>query len=417
MPTRTAVLYTLAGLAMPLYALAAAGCGGAGPTGGGSPPPGSADQPRRGALGPVPLLPSPDPTRPFNHSREVTLAAREGHVVVAAIDEHFAGEDTFETTGFHKRVAVAVSHDGGDSFAVLDPGIGDQTTDPVVRVGSDGTFWLATWDTAVYNDVLAASLDRGDSWRAVATNLGFGDKEWMAVDDGGGAVYLGATGGLWKLDLHGQLLARDPAGGQMAGGYVDAAGAHFISLAYTLLRWDGSAPAVDDGLPLSPGNGADDYTATSQSLGATRDGGQWSIRTVAAGAARSIVLRVRHLPDDEGMDLPVSDPAALAFFPAAALDDQGRLHVLWYESSGSVGVLKYARSLGPNLGEGFGPALVVDDAACPGDGWLPFFDSAAGGRRLREYVDLAVDGPRAHLAWTHAPSPPSRVYTTWIELP
>src|SRR5689334_19681664 len=40
--------------------------------------------PRVGTLHELPLLPPWDPARPFNHSAEASIAARDGHVVVAS---------------------------------------------------------------------------------------------------------------------------------------------------------------------------------------------------------------------------------------------------------------------------------------------------------------------------------------------
>jgi hypothetical protein len=59
--------------------------------------------------------------------------------------------------------------------------------------------------------------------------------------------------------------------------------------------------------------------------------------------------------------------------------------------------------------------MVIDPDACPGGNWYPYFSSAEGGRRLREYIDITVDGNRAHLAWTHAPVAPSRVYSAYVQ--
>lgn len=72
-------------------------------------------------------------------------------------------------------------------------------------------------------------------------------------------------------------------------------------------------------------------------------------------------------------------------------------------------MLRYARSASSDLSQGFGASTVLDRNAAPGGGWYPFLDSATGGRRLREYIDVAVDGDRLHVAWTHAPAAPSRV--------
>lgn len=127
------------------------------------------------------------------------------------------------------------------------------------------------------------------------------------------------------------------------------------------------------------------------------------------------LCRCSGAPPGAGIDLPLSAPGAKAFMPAGATDRSGRLHAIWYESDGAKGQLVYTRSNSSDFTARFSPPLVIDPDACPGEGWYPHFNSATGGRRLREYVDVAIDGNRAHLAWTHAPTAPSRVMTTYVE--
>jgi hypothetical protein len=372
-----------------------------------------------GPLQELPLLASGDPTLPFNHSAEVTIAAENGHVVAAYINMHFDSAQTFDTTDFHKRVGVALSHDAGDTWGSgIDPNIGDQTTDPVVRVGSDGTFWLTTWDTSSFTGAIADSSDHGETWQAVVTDMSYGDKEWIAVDDARQVIWAGAVSGMWQFSYAGAELASSATGSAMVAAYVDTDGVHFGAgwPDYSVLFWDGSGAPVQEGAQLPGGALADELNA-SMSLGQTSNGGQWSVRAVRTLGVGNVVLRVRHLPGDEGTDLVISDPAVLAFYPAAATDATGRLHVIWYESGPTAGVLNYARSLSDDLTQGFGAALVIDPDAVPAGGWYPFLSSTEGGRRLREYIDLTVDGNRAHLVWTHAPTAPSRVYATYVEFP
>jgi hypothetical protein len=371
-----------------------------------------------GPLLEMPLLESPQPNLPFNHSAEVTVAAHDGHVALAYINMHFAGADTFETTGFHKRVGVAVSHDRGETFSnAIDPGCGDQTTDPVIRAAADGTFWLATWDTNAGAGVLASSSDHGESWQPVVSDISMGDKEWIAIDDVGSAVYLGAVSGFWKYAFDGTELAHHSGGGMMLGAYVDPDGAHFATFdtneAFISLRWDAINPPQQESEALSRGFGNMELNHCA-SLGATADGGQWFVRAVREGQTGAVMLRVRHFPDDAGTDIQVNTPGTVAFFPAAALDGNGRLHLIWYEIGGVQGTLNYTHTLSADLEGGFAETTIIDPAACPGGDWYPYFISSEGGRRLREYIDITVDENRAHLAWTHAPTAPSRVYATYV---
>jgi hypothetical protein len=114
----------------------------------------------------------------------------------------------------------------------------------------------------------------------------------------------------------------------------------------------------------------------------------------------------------------LSPPGVTAFFPAAATDDQGHLHVIWYETSGPAGVLRYTRSATADLSGEFLAPFTIDDDACPGDDWYPYSSSQSppGGRRLREYIGLDVEGSRVHIVWTHAPTAPSRIRSTFVDI-
>jgi hypothetical protein len=148
-------------------------------------------------------------------------------------------------------------------------------------------------------------------------------------------------------------------------------------------------------------------------LGTTADGRVWILREVDESGVPRVALRIWDGSiDGDGEDVPRSAAGAYAFQPAGVLDGSGRLHAVWYED----GALVWTRSRTANLADGFAPTMVVDKSACPTAGWLPTGETASGGRRLREYIDVAADGPRVHLVWTHAPDAPSRVYTTTIRM-
>jgi hypothetical protein len=126
---------------------------------------------------------------------------------------------------------------------------------------------------------------------------------------------------------------------------------------------------------------------------------------------------VRASLEDSGRELTLSRPNAIAFHPAGAVDGAGRLHAVWYQSEGPMGALVYVRSRTARFEEGFSEPRVIDPNACPGHGFYPgeAATEPVGGRRLREYIDVAVDGSRVHVAWTHAPTAPSRVYTSHLD--
>jgi hypothetical protein len=372
------------------------------------------------------FLVADDPQHPFNHGAEVSVAAHGDDVVVAFINEHrMSGQTYAYDENAHKRVGIAVSHDGGRTFgSTRDPGFGGETTDPVVRVGADGRFWLTTFHfpfdvmLPAGDGLLAASADRGDTWTAVVGSINLGDKEWLAVSDDEQVVYLGALNGYWKYRFDGVLLsehgiAQMGHGEQMTSAYADASGAHFLTADYLVMDWSGSAPPVVSLGPLPGGTDAADVGFCA-SLGATAQDGQWIVRTVRSGASWSIVVRVRDAGVDQGMDLSLTPPGATVFFPVAVMDGKGRLHVVWYDSSEQQGVLRYARSRSSDLFAGFTDPTVLDPDACPGSGWHPEVSETE--RRLREYIDIAASGDRLHVAWTHSPSPPSRISVMSLDL-
>jgi hypothetical protein len=241
------------------------------------------------------------------------------------------------------------------------------------------------------------------------------------------AVYIAGSGGpggatLVKHDMDGSLLgmAHVVSGSGATNGYLDEGGVHFALANYCAFFWSGEGAAQPEGeCPLGSGALATGIARQSMQIGRTALGEQWIVRAVRHSETDApIMLRIRN-PPAEGPDVPISDAGAVAFVPAAAMDSLGRLHVMWYESQRERGQLRYTRSRSANLSSGFEPSVVIDDDAVPGAGWYPSIseDSNVEGRRLREYVDLAVSGNRVHLAWTHAPTAPSRVYTAFVEWP
>src|SRR5262249_42584851 len=161
-------------------------------------------------------------------------------------------------------------------------------------------------------------------------------------------------------------------------------GAHFSTSEGAILLWDGSnRPATQEGdavfiTDLPDPDGVPLRAAVP--IGPTLDGGQWIVRATGTPSSARILARVRHLPA-AGSDMPLTSETSKAFLPTAAIDAQGRLHVAWYRSDGPVGVLELVRSLSSDLTRGFGPPLIIDSEACPGQGWFPYFDSSTGGRR------------------------------------
>ncbi len=113
---------------------------------------------------------------------------------------------------------------------------------------------------------------------------------------------------------------------------------------------------------------------------------------------------------DAGVD--AIDPG-LPFVELPLLDGynhSSEVTVAWYESTGPRGTLLYAHAVTDDPGGAWSDVVLVDPDACPGERWYPDgVEAGEGARRLREYIGLAVANGRVHVAWTHAPDPPSRV--------
>jgi hypothetical protein len=375
----------------------------------------------------VSLLVSPDPMLPFQHAAEVSIAAYQGHVVIASINLHTDGVDTIAAASLLRGVGVAVSHDGGRSFApAIDPGFAvRETSDPVVRATPDGTMWvsaigveLAGQPGETHRGFLLQSRDQARSWTVVHDNLAVWDKEWLAPMATGELV-MGADGGFWKFASDGSIAASWVGGPDwpVFGAFAEPAGARFAIASSSVVRWTGAQFLSLEGRLVGENMVAD--VGWSVPMGPIAGGGFWAAYGYRLQSAQrlegSVRLRVFAPQDTVGQEVLVSASGSTAFMPAAAPDAEGRVHLVWYDSTGPAGVLHYARSVSADLHEGFSAPRVVDDNACPGNGWLPSFGEDAPDRRLREYIDLAVDRRRVHIAWTHAPMLPSRVFTSHLD--
>lgn len=372
---------------------------------------------RQGPTTELPLLAG------YNHSNEVAIAANDGTVVVAAINLILADRSSFESgpsTGF-RRVATYVSLDEGAVFGEPTP-IAESfvdSTDPVVQVGADGRFWLAALDGgATQNASIFQSAEPSLGWTPVGSPVGTGDKVWIAA--GADAIYAQGADAVFKIaSVDGQVLAShqySEVSRNAVSAYVDeTGGAHVLTFLPDVLSWDGGEPPRSTLLP-EHSSLANTWTRAAGAIGPHANGGHWLIRSLRTEQGAPIVVRT--LPGEAG-DVPLTAEDGVAFLPAAAADELGRVHVVWYDTGDERGVLRYTHSVSADLSEGFLPSLVVDDDACPGSRWYPYSSSdpvrPPGGRRLREYIGIAIDGSRAHIAWTHAPGPPSRVRVTYVD--
>lgn len=375
----------------------------------------------------ISLLPSPNPLLPFQQAAEVSIAAHNGRVMIAAINLHTDASDTLTATPLLRGVGVATSSDWGNTFGpTVNPGfVATETSDPVVRASADGSFWLAA--IGIESAGLAGEQHRGWLLRALPGRQSFAvihddlpvfDKEWIAPGWGGGLV-MGAEGGFWRFTSEGIISASWIEGPDwpVFGAFDDARGVHFV-IGGAVALWTGAPDLVPEGHLRSPSVVDNGWSVP---IGALSDGGVWAVygaETIGKDnqSHGTVIVRQFRSGDLERQDVAIGDAGAMAsFMPAAAMDDEGRLHVIWYDSSGASGVLKYARSISTDLDLGFSPAQIVDPDACPGAGWFPAFAEGAPDRRLREYIDLAIDARRVHMAWTHAPTLPSRIQTSHLD--
>ena len=373
------------------------------------------------------LLAPNTPTAPFGHTYEPAIAVHGASAVVAYINYADADPASYTLEGDDdKRVAVASSFDGGATFGdPIDPRVTTLlwSTDPVVRVASDGSFWLGVLGQNPTDELAIAKSSDALSWTVKHVVVDASDKEWFALDDTSlWLAHATQTSGAsyHRIAFDGTILAESPSPymGGASGVYVDTSGAHVShlppdgSVDLPLVKWTPPASAEQEGALLATGIPTTDsptYYLSRVPMGATPDGGQWIVRTKQQDGRAVLVLRIRHLPSDEGTDAPISTMEEFSFLPAALVDADGRLRVVYYDSAGGVGVLKTTRSLSSAWADGFEPPTVIDPEAGPGNDWFPFFDTEAGGRRLREYIDIASQERRIYVAWTHSPVSPSRV--------
>ncbi len=353
----------------------------------------------------------------YNHSNEVQLAVSGQRVAAAYLNLHFVSADDFAVDDtFIRTLGVAVSDDGGETFGspVAAPA-GRQPTDPNIRVDLDGVFWLATFDfdtIGAGGQGIIARSDDAVTWTKVVDGENFGDKNWMAIDPASGQVFVGAVDGWWRID--GDAITRDATpGAQFVGGYAKGGQVAFTQTTTGVVtRWDGAgAPVADGAAPAAVGPTF--YHTVSMPLGPTADGGEWFLRPTGDTTAAPLMLFVAPAAGDAS-DIEVSGEGALSFLPAAAVDDQGRIHIAYYDAGAGAGRLLYLHSTSSDFTDGFSQPIVIDDDAVP-PAYFPDIDTASGARRVREYIDIQVDGSRAWIAWTHAPIAPSRVHVRFVQ--
>ena len=359
----------------------------------------------------MPMLPG------YNHASETVVAALGGRVVVLATHQAFPSADSFEYPTSDddpdhpfRRIGFVTSADAGSSYSAPTPLVMAGRSDPVIGAALDGSFWATATDSNQTETDVLHSID-GATFTPLATTMII-DKSWIAIDETRQAVWVGGFGVFTRIGFDGTVQAVHPQSNfGLASAFADNIGFHAMSdESYQAFAWDGVNDIQFEGAQLSAGAQATIFTRVSAAMG-TADGATWIVRALHDNVSGSpIVARVRRLPD-EGHDVPISPAGTVGFLPAAALDADGRLHVAWYDSSGPFGELVYAHSETSDLAGAYTQPIVVDGDACPGNGWYPYSSDVEpfGGRRLREYIGIAVTGRRAIISWTHAPDPPSRI--------
>jgi hypothetical protein len=351
-----------------------------------------------------------------NHSHEVSVIADGDHVAVAGMNIEFPSADSFEWgSGGTRRVAVWHSSDGGSTFSPADGlGLIDHSSDPVVLAGRPDEFLLGLLDSETGDIVLKRSGDGGTSWASVAETLPGFDKPWFAFDRANDNVFLCAATAVAQITLGGTVLSSlATANTNCVSAYVDANAFHYLTVGPAAGSWVGgaSAPLID--AQLDAGDAANVFTRVNGSIGGSTDT-TWIVRSMRTADDAPLVLEL--LRNGELTQRRLSGPGEVTFLPTAVMDEIGQLHITWYETSGTAGVLKYTRTATADLTGPLLDAVIVDDNACPGDRWYPYSstEDPPGGRRLREYIGITATSERAFVAWTHAPAPPSRIHVARI---
>jgi hypothetical protein len=361
----------------------------------------------------------------YNHASETLIAAGGNNVVVVTTDQFFPSADSFviptveDPAHPFRKVVYATSHDRGETFTAPRTLVDTSCTDPLIASSKDGSFWggCNSPDLSLPHSDLLHSTDGGNTFSVIATPP-INDKGWIAVDDARQSVWIVGSGAYRQYGFDGtQRSAFDMNTTGISSSFADAAGLHLIEdTKFQIFSWNGIDPPVADGSPLPAGNSRNVWTTAAVSMGSSANG-PWVVRAIRDNLQGSpILVRVRQTPDGSS-DVAISPPGTIGFLPAATLDDQGRLHAVWYDSSGPTGRLMYARSTTTDLLGSYTTPVIVDGNACPGDGWYPYEaqKDPPGGRRLREYIGIAITGNRAVISWTHAPDAPSRVRVAHLD--
>jgi hypothetical protein len=398
--------------------------------GGGHSAPTDAAPPTWATVGPVtvlPLLPG------SNHASETSIAAHGDDVVVLAVNQTFDSADSYAypTDDLPRFDTAWASHDGAETFgAPIDIGGGNvRTTDPVIRADATGRFWAVGVDIdgevnpgpgpPTTSVVFTSSADRGDTWAAPTRVQGF-DKDWIAVDDSDGTAFVCANNAVIHVDATGAILATSGSGSATdqalcSNGYVDAGGFHFVDGLIEIRDWVPGAGPSTEVAARDPGPAANLWTKETASLGTT-GAQQWLVRAQRNMDGAPVLVELFEAGALAGSKT-LTDDGAIAFLPAAALDADGILHVVWYESTGAHGILRYTHSLTTDLTGDYEPPVTVDADACPGDRWYPYTaqDNPPGGRRLREYIDITTANGHTYVTWTRADAPPARVLVARVD--
>ena len=364
----------------------------------------------------------------YNHASETLVAASGSNVVVVTTDQAFPSADSFaiptvpDNDPAHpfRKVVFATSHDLGATFSAPRSLVVGSCTDPLIASSVDGSFWAGcnNPDLSMPHADLLHSTDGGDTFVVVASPM-ISDKAWIAVDEPRHAVWMTGFRAFRLFGFDGsELAALDTPTSGITGSFADAAGLHFMTDNddFQMFTWNGVDPPTAEGMPLEKGDMASLWTTADVSMG-DHAPGQWVVRAIRDTVLGSpIVIRTRSV-GDPGHDVAISPPGTIGFLPAATLDPDGRLHVVWYDSSGPTGQLMYSRSATADLQGGYTTPVVIDGNACPGGGWYPYDagKNPPGGRRLREYVGIAITGNHALISWTHAPEAPSRIRIAHID--
>jgi hypothetical protein len=395
------------------------------------------------------------PNRVFGASQQLTppsgsMMEAETHVVAARLDGgvRVAAAYIAVFASGDSKMAVNTSDNGGQTFGaavvVDDPGT-QQKSDPVLAWSADHQHLFFTWigydydqsgNTNNMHPFVARSDDYGATWQAAKdvggadSNSKSIDKPWIATGPNGEVVatYMASAGydsairvarsldngDTWEAPVTAQSASTFDfvnlaypvvdGDGNLYVGWIDMAGdqngadVNDVKVA----RWDTTAAWGTFAGPFKANTDSDEVVFNDVVLVAGQGAGAqdvYAVYTAGSPAGLHWDVRLAHSADRGATWAPSitvnDDPTCAAhFLPTAALDDQGRVHVSWYDNrfGTSSGALFYA--VYDPLTHVAGPNQFLSDA------FFEFTVDRSTTNWLGDYTGLSVAGTGIYASWS-----------------